>query len=59
MGDDNKLVFVSLFTIITTNFLKNDNNKLVVVAHFHFKQKKTKWVTIASLLPSPYSQQQQ
>jgi hypothetical protein len=59
MGNDNKLVVVALFVTITTKEKKCDGDKLVVVAHFRFKQKGKKRVTTTSLLSLPYSQQQQ
>jgi hypothetical protein len=52
MGDDSKIVIITLFVAITIERKINDGNKLVVVAHFRFKQKErggngSKFVVIA------------
>jgi hypothetical protein len=57
MGNDSKLVVIDLFVTTIVEEEKCDNNKLVVITHFHFKHKEEeKWAIVTSLLLSPYSQ---
>jgi hypothetical protein len=56
MGDDNKIAAITLFVVTIIEGEKNDGNKLVVIAHFRFKQKK-RGAMVANLLSSPCLQQ--